>query len=100
MVNRFHIDLYYELMVGGSNLGAEVGQFLFFRWPDILPLPTPAKTLRYLKEIETLALLLLLLIKLLLCNSEEKMGGRGGDHFLRHTADVKGMKNNIPDWQT
>jgi hypothetical protein len=43
----------------------------------------------YVKEIETLALLLLLVIKLLLLQLRKKMGGRSGDHFLRQTMDVR-----------
>ena len=44
---------------------------------NILPLSAPSKRFRYVKEIETLALFRLLLIKLLLLQLRKKMGGSG-----------------------
>jgi hypothetical protein len=55
MVKRFHIDLYYEFMVGRSNPRAGVEKFPVPRWPDILPIFAPAKRFRFERHIKTLS---------------------------------------------
>ena len=50
---------------------------------------------RHVKEIEALASLLLLLIKLWLLQLRKKMGGRGRDHFLgQHRESKRGKRKN------